>query len=136
MNPYYLNVCNEVGLFKLSDGNYQLIKQGKVEPLMVGYNYVIAEKGLADFFQSLDIERVSFEPTTIIDRSSNEEYSNYVKMVITQHFDSDQINDIDLDGSRFLVMDKRYLFVSPELKSILEKSKYQFVFTRGLAGFG
>ncbi|TQV72927.1 hypothetical protein FLL45_15795 [Aliikangiella marina] len=84
----------------------------------------------------MDIERVSYEPTTIIDRSSNEEYSNYVKMVITQHFDSDQINDIDLDGSRFLVMDKRYLFVSPELKSILEKSKYQFVFTKGLTGFG
>jgi len=56
-------------------------------------------------------------------------------VVINQHFDSDQINDIDLDGKRFLVMDKRYLFVSPELKLILEKSKHRFVFSEGLTGF-
>jgi len=78
MNPYYLNICNNVDLFRLSDGKYQLIKQGKVEPLMVGHNYVIAEKDLADYFKSVDIERVSFEPTTIIDRSSNEECSDYL----------------------------------------------------------
>jgi hypothetical protein len=136
MYPYYLNICNDVDLFRLSDGRFQLIEQGKLEPLMVGYNYVIAEKELADYFLSLDIEGISFEPTKIFDRSEGKDYSNYVKLVIGQHFDSYQIADIDLDGKRFLVMDKRYLFVSPELKSILAKSDFSFVFTEGLTDFG
>ena len=136
MYPYYLNICNDVDLFKLSDGKYQLIKHGRIEPLMVGHNYVIAEKELATYFLGLDIERINFEPTVIIDRGKNEEYSNYVKLVINHHFNSGQINDINLNGKQFLVMDKRYLFTSPELKSILEKSQYQFVFTEGLTGFG
>ena len=136
MYPYHLNICNPVGLFKLKDGRYQLIKKGKVEPLMVGFDYVIAEKELADYFKSLNIERVSYEAAVIFDRSNHIEYLNYVKLNIKQHFDSEQIKDVDLDGKRFLVMDNQYLFVSPELKLILDKSDFSFVLTEGLAGFG
>jgi len=137
MNPYCVEVEKAVvDLYLLSDGRFQLIKQGEIGPLMVGYDYVLVENKLYDYLQNLDIERVTFEDATIWDRKADIEHKNYKRMIVNQHFNSDQINDIDLDGKRFLVMDKRYLFASPDLKQELEKSEFDFRFSEGLSEFG
>ncbi|WMS87059.1 hypothetical protein [Pleionea litopenaei] len=136
MYPFNLSITNNVGLYKLKDGRYQTTKRGQVDPIMVGYEYVLVQKEIADYFESLNIERVSFVPTIIWDRPNDKEYSDYVRLDVNHHFTEDDINDLDLDGKQFLLMNKEYLFVSPELKVELESSRYGFRFTEGLSFFG
>ena len=37
MYPYYLYIENEVDLYQLKDGRYQIMKKGNVSPIMIGY---------------------------------------------------------------------------------------------------
>ena len=103
---------------------------------MVGFNYVVVEVGIAERLRNLAVGRVGFRPAKIWDRANDIEYSNYEQVIINHHFESAQINDIDLDGKQLLLMDSRYLFVTPELKSELEASKCRFNFSKGLTRFG
>ena len=136
MYPFNLSVCNQVGLFKLADVRYQPIKKGPIDSIMVGHEYVLVQKDIAEYFKSLNIERVMYSPAIIWDRPSNVEYDGYVELLVNHHFCQDQINDLDIDGRQFLIMNNEYLFVTPELKNILECSDFGFEFTEGLSYFG
>jgi hypothetical protein len=135
MYPYLIRIKNKTALYKLKDGRYQTIKKGDIYPIMVGYLYVLVENKIAEYFQSLDIERVTFKPAIIWERSADIEYSNYQEMILDHHFYSSQINDIDLDGMQFLLMDNQWLFVTPKLKSVLSSSGLKLEFSEGLNGF-
>jgi len=136
MYPYSLEIENEVDLFHLSDGRYQLIKSGKISPIMSGFKYLLVEDEIASYLQSLEIERVTYSPAIIWDRKNDIEHKNYQSMNINHHFESGEISDIDLTGKQFLLMGNRYPFVTPELKSTLENSPYNFKFSHGLSNFG
>ena len=86
--------------------------------------------------QELEVERVSFEPATIWNRKTDTEYTDYQKLSVHRHFSSADLNDIDLDGKQFLVMDLDYLFVTPELKKALETTKLNLKFGEGFSKFG
>jgi hypothetical protein len=135
MYPYYIEISNEAGLYKLKDGRFQIIKKGDLSPLMVGYKYILVEHKIAEYFQSLEVERVTFKPAIIWNRRSDIEYSNYQEMVVHHQFESLQIHDIDIDGKQFLLMNNRHLFASPELKSVLINSSLEFKFSKGLSSF-
>jgi len=137
--PFSLE-CNEsvVGLYELKeDGRFQMTQIGKVGPVMIGYGYVLFENKVANYLNNLDIEGLRLEKATIWDRKSGIEYPNYQKAVISHHFSSDQINDINIDGLRFLLMENRYLFASPSLTKIIEESMPSiFHISEGLSEFG
>lgn len=137
MYPYYVESDDmPVDLYQLEDGRYQLIQEGKLGPFMSGYTYLLIEKELAQYLESLDIERASFKDAVIWDRKNDKEYHSHKEVVMSQHFSSDQINDINLDGDRILVMDNEYKFVSPKLKDKLENSKFDYLkFSEGLSKF-
>jgi len=136
MYPFNLNICNEVNLYKLDDGRYQPIKRGPIEPIMIGHKYVLVKEDIAEYFRSLDIERVTYEPAIIWDRSTDTEHKDFVRLLINRHFDTGQIDDIDISGKQFLLMDNNYVFVTPQLKSELEQSEYGFKFSEGMTNFG
>ena len=136
MYPFNLNICNEVNLYKLDDGRYQPIKRGPIDPIMIGHKYVLVKKDIAEYFKSLDIERVTYEPAIIWDRSTDTEHKDFVRLLINHHFDTGQIDDIDISGKQFLLMDNNYVFVTPQLKSKLEHSEYGFKFSEGMTNFG
>lgn len=55
---------------------------------------------------------------------------------IGQRFSSGMIQDVDLDGESFLLMDDAYLFTTPLLKHRLELSPFKYLrFTEGLDEF-
>jgi hypothetical protein len=111
-------------------------KQGNIAPLMCGFGYVIIENKFADYLDLLDIPNIELQKVIIWNRQSNEEYRNYKQILFDQHFSSNQINDLNIDGLRMMFMDNRYLFVSPKLKQILEKSKFDYLFlSEGLDRF-
>ena len=135
MYPYSLTFESNTFLIELSDGRFQLMGEKEIEPVLIGHKYILVEKDIAKKFESSGAERFITQDAIIWNRQKNIEYSTHVKMVVNHHFKSDEINDIDLDGKQFLLMDNKYLFVSLELKSVLEKQFSDFKFTKGLSHF-
>ncbi len=139
MLPFALDSKLDVlDLYELeSDGRFQLIRVGALGPVMIGYNYILFATTLAEQLCSFDLEGIRFETAVIWDRTQDIEHSGYQQAHISNHFSFDQINDVNLDGLRFFVMDNRYLFASPSLKLILESEfSNHFNFTDGLSNFG
>ena len=109
MLPYHLNISNETDLYRLDKDKFQMTSDGSVEPIMIGYKYVLFDSDIADYIAPLEIQRVKYTPAIIWNRKTGVEYRKYTQLIVSHHFDSVQINDIDLDGMRFLIMDNRYL---------------------------
>lgn len=135
--PYSMS-CNESGdgLYQLEDGRFQLISDGPIVPLMVGWNYVLAENALAEFLASRALHGVSLQKAIIFRRRSNEQYDTHKRVLIGRHFEYGDIGSLDLDAEDLLLMDSRYIFVSPELKRELEAAGFQYLrFSEGLSEF-
>lgn len=136
MLPFHINVENDVGLFQLKDGRFQPTQKGALSQIMVGFKYVLVENKIAHYFQSLNIERVTFKPAIIWERTIDTEHKNYQQMCINHHFDYSMARDINLEGKQFLLMDNRYLFASPELAKVLLSSDLGFSLREGFSEFG
>ena len=135
MYPYHLDISNSGFLYELADGRFQLMSGAQPEQIMIGHGYILVENKLARTLENLDIERVNFYPVVLFDRSKVTELSTHSKMVVNHHFDSDQVKDIDITGKQFLLMSNQYLFVSPELKELLQEVLPQFTYSKGLSNF-
>ena len=136
MKPFSVEVTNQVGLYQLSDGRYQLTQKGPVDPIMIGHGYLLVNDEIAEELRVLIDAGVAYEPATIWDRTSNIKHKNYQILRVTKRFSPDQINDLDISEDRFLIMDNQYLFVTPSLKIKLEKSSIELTFFKGLNRFG
>ncbi len=136
MYPFHIEVNNETDLYHLNDGKFQLIRDGKVDSVMVGFKYILVKSEIAEKLQEIGIDRISFKPATIWNRKTDAVYKDYQLMSVHRHFDSSNLNDIDLDGKQFLVLDNQYLFATPELKKALERSELNFSFSEGFSNFG
>ena len=137
MYPYFVESSEPcVRLYQLKNGRFQMIEHGNICRFMQGYRYLLVEKELASFLKSIGVGRVAFRDAIIFNRKTNEEFNSHVEVIINQYFDSDQIQDIDLDGDRILMMDNQYVFVRPSLKEKLESSKFKYLrFSEGLSNF-
>ncbi|MFN3014559.1 hypothetical protein ACK1CN_01345 [Vibrio coralliilyticus] len=136
MQAYHVEITNQTNLNQLNDGRFQMIKQGRLDPVMVGYKYVLVKNTIAEILKKLDIQGVTFKPATIWNRKEDIEDHSYTQLEVNQHFDSANTNDLDLSGLQFLVMDNRYLFVSPELMLKLGNSGIKWAFSKGFSNFG
>ena len=136
MYPYHLEINNQTDLYQLNDGRFQLIKPGPIAPVMVGFKYILVKHSIAVYLKALDIDRVKFNPAIIWHRKEDIEDLSYTQIEVNHHFDSQNMNALNLDGSKFLLMDNRYLFVTPELKTKLETSPLNWTFSEGFSNFG
>ena len=136
MHPYHVEISNQTDLYQLNDGRFQLIKQGPLDPVMVGFKYILIKNSIAEHLKGMAIDRVTFKPAIIWNRKDDVEDLSYTKIEVNHHFDSESMNDIDLDGSQFLLMDNRYLFVTPELKIKIDASPLNWSFSEGFGSFG
>ncbi|WP_020405635.1 hypothetical protein [Hahella ganghwensis] len=137
MIPFLLEITNKIGLYQLADGRFQLTQEGTPEAIMIGYEYIIVRNDIADAFTDLCTGGgLSFRPAIIWDRKKDKEYNNYREMMVEQHFGSQDLNALDLNSKQFLVMDNRYLFVTPALKESMVNSRLDFEFSEGLSFFG
>jgi hypothetical protein len=124
-------------LFELADGRFQVVSKGTLAPVISGYGYLLVEKPLAAFLESLQLERVSFEEATLFYPSTGEEAKTHVRLRVGQFFTSQDIRDLALDGLRMMTLDDQYYFVSKELKAELEQASFPYLrFSEGLTGFG
>ena len=137
MHPYYITTSdNPCSLYPLKDGRFQIIKKGNLTAFMSGFDYLLIEKTLANFLENLEIETASFKEAIIFDNKNNKEHHTHKVVIINQHFTSEDINDINIDGHRLLLMSNQFVFVSPSLKIELENSQFNiFNFSEGLSEF-
>ena len=114
MLPFSIESRNEVvRLYWLKGSSkFQTIQDGEIGPVMIGHEYVVFSNNTADWFKSLDLEGVRFEPTIVWNRKQETDYSEYQKAIIYNHFTSENINDTNISGRRFLVMENQYLFAT------------------------
>lgn len=138
--PYCIYTkINHIGLYQLKDGRFQMTMQGNLSQLMTGFRYVIVEKSLANFFKELKIDSIDYKDAIIWNRGLDIEYDNYSQLHIHNQFSYDQIGKLDLSGSKVFVLNNKenlYLFVTPQLKVILNKSEFKFLkFSKGLSYF-
>ena len=136
MHPYHVDISNSVDLYQLNDGRFQLTKNGSIDPIMVGFRYILLKNSIADSIKELGVKGVSFKPAIIWDRQSNYEDNSYMQMNVDTQLNSDSIGSINLHGTQFLLMDERYLFVTPELKAKLELSSVIWEFSHAFSNFG
>src|SRR5687767_705827 len=119
--PYHMSCLeSHPQLYQLADGRFQIMEEGDLAPMMVGYEYVLLESGLAEYLEALDLPRLEIIGAVVYDHRKKQEIHTYKQLQIAQRFSSDMIRDINLDGERFLLMGETYLFVSPLLKQRLE----------------
>jgi hypothetical protein len=135
--PYHMS-CKESHprLYQLSDGRFQIMEEGDLAPLMVGYEYVLVEFELAEYVQVLDLPGLEVVEAVIYDPRRKQEIRTHKQLRIGLRFSSDMISDINLDGEKFLFMDRSSVFVSPLLKQRLQASPFAYLhFTEGLSEF-
>ncbi len=65
-----------VGLYELSDGRFQLTKEGPVSPFMDGWQYLIVEEPLARFLEELGVARLRYASVEIFNRATGEQFHN------------------------------------------------------------
>lgn len=104
MYPFHLNISNDGFLYELADGKFQLMSGAVAEEIMIGHGYILIKNEIAKKLENLDIERIKFRPAILFDRGEMKEYKTHSVMVVSHHFDSDQIKDINIDGKQFLLM--------------------------------
>ena len=127
-----------VGLYLLDDGRFQMIEQGKLAPFMKGCDYILVENKLADFLASLNIPHLEIKDAIVWNRGKNEEYSDYKELVFRKsirYVTEENINHLDLQGLQVYLFLPSHLFVSPELKALLERSGFDYLrFHEGFSG--
>ena len=123
-------------LYQLADGRFQIMEEGDLAPLMVGYEYVLVERALAEYVAGFDLPGLRVSEAVFYDPRRQQEVRTHRQLHIDERFSSDMIRDIDLTGERFLLMGDVYLFATPLLKRRLEDSTFKYLrFTAGLDEF-
>lgn len=134
--PYRMSCAewSNNNLYPLSDGRFQLMyKEGVVVPVMVGYRYVLVEKPLAAYLRSLNLPGISFRPTIIWDRKNDVEYHSHEQLFVEERITCSEIGKQDLSGKRMFNLEDDALYVTPELKEVLENSSFKYLeFSMGL----
>lgn len=145
MYPYLVeSKIQAVGLYLLDDGRFQMTKQGNLAPFMCGCDYILVENKLADFLASLSIPHIEIKDAIVWNRGKNEEYFDYKELRFRKsigYITEENINYLDLSGLQAYlyqpyVSPPIYLFVSPELKELLQKSGFDYLrFSEGFSHF-
>ncbi len=130
MNNYPYCVTSKIsgaGLFPLKDGRLQIMKPGDLALIEDILGCIIIEDKLADFLFSLKIEGIALKDVVIWERSSDTEFHNYKQLLIEKKITPENIKSLTVKGLQMYVYNESYIFVSSELKEILEKSEFDYL---------
>jgi hypothetical protein len=104
--PYHMSCTQEHALlYPLAEGRFQVMEHASLAALMVGYEYVLVERELADYLTDLDLPRVEIVDAIIYQPRTGEQIRTHQRLVVGQRFSHGMIRDLNLDGERLLLMD-------------------------------
>lgn len=137
MPPFCVDCTEQAdSLYRLQDGRFQLIYDGPIAPLMIGFEYSLAEHKLADFLASRPLAGLRTEPATIFRPLTGEEYDTHRQLLISRQVPYDEIAQLETHGEEILIMGASHVFVSDDLKRALEAAGFSYLeFSEGLSDF-
>ncbi len=123
-------------LYEQPNDCFRQMTPGTFGPFVAGYQFLLVDATLAQFLKTLDIERVTYRPATIVDPRTSQELRTHIRVVVQQFFLAAEILDIPTSGLRILTLGDQDYFVSPALKSELEQGGFDYLrFSEGLSRF-
>ena len=123
-------------LHQLADGRFQIVEEGGLAPLLIGYDYVLVEEDLAQYLITLGLPQFEVVDAIIYEPWQKQEIRTHKQLLIDRRFSADMIKDMHLDGEQFLLMDRQYVFVTGPLRERLQTSRFKYLrFTEGLTDF-
>ena len=118
-------------LLQIDENTFQLIQNGIFQPLITNTNYILIDKKYRKLLNQLS-EQVILKEVTIIHKSQNLQYNNYLQLSILHKIIPDmkkEISDCDLQIWEYC----NSIFISESLKNkFIEFDENEFIF---LAGF-
>jgi hypothetical protein len=71
-----------------SDGRFQIMEEGELAPLMVGYEYVLVDRNLAEYVAVLDLPRLGISEAVLYGAWRQQEVRTHSQLHIGQRFSS------------------------------------------------
>jgi [ribosomal protein S5]-alanine N-acetyltransferase len=136
--PFHIS-CEQPApvIYERGNGHIQIMQPMPIPPLIQSPGCLLVERPLAEFLQALDVERVSYRPAVLFDPVSKREIDTHVRLQVGHGFGSRDMDDLPLDGLRMMLLDGRDCFVSPELKAVLQASRFRYLrFSKGMQAYG
>jgi len=124
---------SSLNLWKVEDGKFQIIKNGRFLNLLFGKDYILFQKELLPIFELVSDKVIEIIPVEIFRKSTQKIRYDYFEMKVMKQFTIDELNLFRKNEKLIWYFSTQYnmhLIVSEKIKLELEKwSKDDFVFS-------
>lgn len=120
-NSENLEFIKEVSLIKLKDGKYQISEIGAFRNILDGYEYALIDNKIADILRKYVSDQIELNQITIFRRATNEEWLNYSELKIKKEIEYKNYYNTESTGINIYKILSGLIYVSTELKSLIEK---------------
>jgi hypothetical protein len=129
--PFRVETEEQASLYRLRDGRFQIVQEGPLRVLMSGPSYILASTALYDLLYSSAPDDLVGEPRVLYHPVTRSEIAGYIELLIHNSVSEDSVYEVNTEGMRIWVMEATYLFVSPALRSVLERKFTGLQFSPG-----
>ncbi len=113
-----LDAGRPVELYRLGDGTYQVISPGRLDRLLFGPDYILAERSIASTLNAACLPDLELRSARILRRSTGEVIASHDEVFPVRELTAAQIGSgLPLEGNAWRF--GHYLFVAPHVRDIL-----------------
>jgi hypothetical protein len=129
MSPPYRVRCLQAGagLVVAANGDLTLSQSGTPAPFIATQFCVLAEKALADYLASLDLECFETQEAAIYDPVTNETLRTHCRLILGQQFPLEWAPSMYIAGDWIFLLGGEHVFVSERLKDTLAESPFKYL---------
>ena len=109
-----------VGLFRLKSGNFQVTSPGQFDAIMGNQLYTLVNTELAQLIQGFAPEQIQYRPVQISRRATQEIWEEYSEVRFARLLKYEDYESTSCNGIQLFYMPHNMIYVSPELKALLE----------------
>jgi hypothetical protein len=126
-----------VQVARLDASGFHVWTPGNFPIIIRGYQHILVQDHLAEFLESHHLFGLAVAPAYIIRLASGERRTDYRELLIDAEVTPETIGSVDVTGKKVWHFDRRYLFVSSELRDALRQPRLeQLSFSEGFSEFG
>ncbi len=124
---------NDSVLWREEDGNFRIHEWGKMNPLLIRFDYTLINSKYAHLFENLPGDQIELSPVIITRKATGEVWNNYLELIIKKEINPETIHLITPKGMQIWAFNHSP-FVSEELMVKIEKvNTGEFRFSLGFS---
>ena len=121
-----IECIKEVSLTRLKDGRFQILEFGAFRNILEGPNYLIVDNTIAEVLKNHVPEQIKVNPITVFRRATGETWTNYSEFIPLREIDYLDYYTTVSSGLKIYHMMLSMIYVSQDLKIILERELADF----------